>query len=268
MKLQIALFKMKFMNNLQYRAAALAGLTTQFFFGFVFIMVYLAFYESSGAAIVPMKWQEVVNYLWLNQAFYALTYIWIKESSLISMIRNGDIAYELCRPINFYSKWFATLYGSRLASVTLRFLPVILIAILLPYPYNLSAPASIGSFILFLIALLVASLLVTAIGLIFHLITFFTLDEKGILALLMVISEIFSGGVVPIPFFPKFLQIIANLLPFRFIADIPFRIYSGNINISSAIPDLLIGVTWVIIMLIIGNVLSRKALAKVVVQGG
>lgn len=268
MKSYVALFKIKFITSLQYRAAALAGLSTQFFFGFVFIMVYLAFYESSSITVAPMKWQEVVNYLWLNQAFFALTYIWIKESSLISMIRNGDIAYELCRPINFYYKWYATMYGSRLASVILRFLPVILIALILPYPYKMSLPINIESFILFIIALLMSSLLVTAIALIFHLITFFTLDEKGIIALLMVISEVFSGGVVPLPFFPKFLKTIAYLLPFRFIADLPFRIYSGNVSIESAIPDLLIGIVWIFVIFYIGIILSRKALAKAIIQGG
>lgn len=268
MKSYVALFKIKFITNLQYRAAALAGLSTQFFFGFVYIMVYLAFYESGGNTVAPMKWQELVNYLWLNQAFFALTYIWIKETSLISMIRNGDIAYELCRPIKFYYKWYATLYGSRLASVTLRFLPVIIIAFLLPYPYKMSLPINIESFILFLIALIISSILITAIGLILHLITFFTLDEKGIIALFMVVSEIFSGGVVPIPFFPRFLQIIAYLLPFRFIADLPFRIYSGNVNIKLAIFDLFIGIIWIIIMYYIGLIISRKALNKAVVQGG
>ena len=45
--------------------------------------------------------------------------------------KNGNIAYEFVRPINFYKKRFATMYGSRLSNVLLRFLPVILISLLL-----------------------------------------------------------------------------------------------------------------------------------------
>ena len=40
-----SLLKMRFLNSLQYRAAALAGIATQFGFGFMFISQYLAFYR-------------------------------------------------------------------------------------------------------------------------------------------------------------------------------------------------------------------------------
>ena len=44
MKSYLNFFKLRIITNLQYRAAALAGISTQLFFGFVYIMVYLALY--------------------------------------------------------------------------------------------------------------------------------------------------------------------------------------------------------------------------------
>ena len=135
MRVYLSLFKIKFMNNLQYRAAALAGIATQIFFGLVFIMVYLAFYNSGNSSNAPMKWNELVSYLWLNQAFFSLVYIWQRDKDFLSMIRDGNIAYELCRPINFYKKWYTTMYGNRIAAVLLRFLPVLIIAFLFTCQY-------------------------------------------------------------------------------------------------------------------------------------
>jgi len=268
LKQYLSIFRIKFINNLQYRAAALAGLSTQLFFGFVYIMIYLAFYESNGGTTPPMQLNQLITYLWLNQAFFALIYLWVKDQELLSMIKNGNIAYELCRPVNFYFKWYFTLYGSRIAMVALRFLPVILISLFLPSPYNLSLPASIVSFGLFIISLFLSSLLVTAIAMIYHLVTFFTLDERGFLTLLTVIGEIFEGGIIPIVFFPKFLQVIAYILPFRYICDAPFRIYSGNINTPNALINIGVSILWIILCLGIGIILSKKALKKAVIQGG
>lgn len=268
MRPYLSLFKIKFINNIQYRMAAIAGILTQFFFGIVFIMVYLAFYRSGNNSNLPMNWNELVSYLWLNQIFFALVYIWQKDREFLNMIKDGNIAYELCRPINFYKKWFATMYGNRIAAVLLRFLPVTIIAILLPYPYKLLPPISIMSFILFIIALILSSLMVTAIMILFHIITIFTIDERGIMTLLMVLGEILAGGTIPISFFPGFLQKIAYILPFRYIADLPFRIYSGNITISNAIPDLIGGLIWLITLLLFGYILSLKATRKAVIQGG
>ena len=74
MKFYKSYFKLRFISNLQYRASALAGISTQLFFGSIFIMVYLAFYESNSG-VGPMKINELVSYLWLNQTFFSLNLI-------------------------------------------------------------------------------------------------------------------------------------------------------------------------------------------------
>ena len=60
MKTYISIFKLRFINGLQYRTAALAGIATQFFFGFVFISVYIAFFESNNSLNLPMNLQEII----------------------------------------------------------------------------------------------------------------------------------------------------------------------------------------------------------------
>ena len=268
MKKYLSIFKIKLMNNLQYRVAALAGISTQLFFGLVFIMVYLAFYQSGNNNNLPMNWKELVSYLWLNQIFFSLIFIWQKDRELLNMIKDGNISYELCRPIDFYKKWYATMYGEKLSALLLRFLPVTIIALNLPSPLKLYPPISIMSFILFIISMIISSLLVTSIALLIHIIAIFTLDEKGIMAFIMVIGDLFSGSTVPLSFFPNFLKNIAYILPFRYIVDVPFRIYSGNISTSSAINPLLLGVVWLITIVIFSYILSLKAIKKVVIQGG
>ena len=67
MKAYISYFKLKFISGLQYRSAAIAGMLTQFFFGIIYIMVFVAFYESGSKGNV-MTLNEVITYLWLNQA--------------------------------------------------------------------------------------------------------------------------------------------------------------------------------------------------------
>ena len=87
MKSYLSYFKLRFITNLQYRTEAIAGICTQIFFGLIFIMVYLAFYESGGDT--PMNWQELVNYLWLQQSFFALIYPFDRENELLNMIKIG-----------------------------------------------------------------------------------------------------------------------------------------------------------------------------------
>ena len=267
MKQYYAFFKIKVIASLQYRAAAIAGVLTQFFFGFTFIMVYYAFYNSNDM-VGPMEFSSLVTYIWLQQAFYALTYAFHKEKDIITMIKDGNVAYELCRPGNLYLKWYTRILASKYSGFILRFLPIIIITSLLPYPFSLGLPINIYGFIGFLITLILASFLITAIVTIIHILMFYTIDSKGILTLFGVITELFSGTIVPIPFLPNIVKQIATYLPFQYIADVPYRLYTGDISYMETSKMVILQILWILIMMVIGYFLSRKVLKKAIVQGG
>ena len=126
----------------------------------------------------------------------------INFEQVVDLIKSGNIAYELCRPQNLYLMWSSKLLGERLSKVLLRFLPVLIFAVLLPSPFNLSLETTLPRLLLFLVSLIFSSILVTVIILLYHIICLFTLDEKGIVNMFMVVSDILSGLTIPIPFFP------------------------------------------------------------------
>ena len=64
MRPYVSVLKLRLLNGLQYRTAALAGIATQFFWGFIIIMVFQAFYSHSNTN-PPMTLEEVVAYVWL-----------------------------------------------------------------------------------------------------------------------------------------------------------------------------------------------------------
>ena len=90
-----AYFWLKFKAGLQYRAAALAGIITQLFFGIVYISVYFACYESNTNSSLPMPLHQLISYLWLNQIFFCLIYLWYKE--VIYLMNYVDLRiYIIC----------------------------------------------------------------------------------------------------------------------------------------------------------------------------
>lgn len=267
MRAYITYFKLKFISGLQYRQAAYAGIATQFFFGFVYIFVYVAFYDSGGKNI-PMTLSEMITYIWLGQAFLSLINQFSRDQELFKLVKDGGISYELCRPKNLYFMWYFKVLGGRLANVTLRVFPLIIITSLLPEPYNISLPNSIPCFIVFFLSLFMGTLLVTGLTVLYPIVTLHTMNEKGFVNIVITISDILSGLVVPIPFFPLFLQKISSFLPFQYISDLPFRIYVGNISIENGIYGIIIQFIWLIIIVLLGQVLLNKSMKRVIVQGG
>jgi ABC-2 type transport system permease protein len=262
-----AAFRIRLQQNLQYRVAALAGLTTQFFWGFMLIMVLEAFYRSSDA-VPPMSMGQLASYIWLQQAFLVFVALWYRDMDLFGMIMNGNVAYELCRPTSLYTFWFVRLLAQRLAGAVLRCLPILLVAFLLPAPWGLVAPAGLPAFLLFLATLLLGLLVNVAISMFIYILTFITLSHVGSLLLIGTVGEFCSGMIIPLPLLPAWLQQVMQVLPFRLAADLPFRVWSGHVPVSGALAGILAQLAWLAVLALAGQLAMNRVLRRLVLQGG
>ena len=267
MTIYASLIKMRFISGLQYRVAAFAGMITQFAFGFMFITQYLAFYRTNPDAF-PMEISQVVSYIWVQQAFIALFFTWFYQNSIFSDITSGQVSYDLARPMDLYNKWFCQCVASRLASVVLRCLPILLIGMALPEPYRLMLPPDIILFFLFILSALLAMAVAVAFSMFIYISAFHTMSPVGVRIMGAVLADFMAGAIIPLPFFPDGIRQFAELLPFAAMQNMPLRIYSGHIAGMDAVYGILFQLVWFAILLVFGKLWMNKTLRKVVVQGG
>lgn len=267
MKSYISLFRVRLLNGLQYRAAALGGLATQFFWGIMIVFIYAAFYsgaEDPGG----FSYKDLVSFVWLQQTFLSFVFLYDWDSELLNMITTGGISYELCRPVNLYQVWYVKLLSKRVSRAVLRFAPVILLGFLMPHPYNLSLPQSPASFLLFVVSLFLALFLIVAISMLIYISVFKTMSPIGSIGIFSIIGEFFAGMTIPIPLMPTWLQKICMMLPFRYTADLPFRTYSGNIGTNEALIGIAIQIVWIAALVSFGAFIMKKITRLSVIQGG
>lgn len=267
MKKYWAYFRLRFAMGLQYRTAAAAGAFTQFFWGGMNILVYRAFYESDADAF-PMSFQATSTYIWLQQAFLALFAAWMIENEIFENITNGNVAYEMCRPVSLYNMWFARNMANRLARAVLRCFPILIVAAFLPAPFGLGRPASIIHFGLFLIATLLGFGVTVAFFSMMYGLTFFTISPNGLRILITSVVEFLAGAIIPLPFFPDNVRTVLELLPFASMQNVPLRIYSGSMSGEEMLNGLILQAVWLILLVAFGKCLMLYAEKKVVVQGG
>jgi ABC-2 type transport system permease protein len=161
MRAYLSFFRIRFINGLQYRVAAYAGIATQFSWGFMFIMLYLTFYETNPAK-APMEFSELASYIWLNQAFLALFMTWFLDNDIFNLISSGNVAYELCRPLDLYGLWFSRNCAVRLSKAVLRCFPILVVASFLPEPYRFTLPGSVTESVLFVVSMALAFIVVVS----------------------------------------------------------------------------------------------------------
>ncbi|MCI8280598.1 MAG: ABC transporter permease [Lachnospiraceae bacterium] len=267
MKKYISFFRLRFSMGLQYRTAALAGIATQFAWGALEVLAFRAFYETDPNSF-PMSLSATCTYVWLQQAFLALFAAWLMDNELLESIINGNIAYELCRPVHIYDMWFSKSAANRISRAVLRSVPILLIAAFLPAPYGLSLPAGPGYFLLFLLTLLLGLAVTVSFCMLVHVLAFFTISPRGLQMIFVSAADFFSGGIIPLPFFPPKVQFVLELFPFASMQNVPLRIYSGSMTEPEIVKAFGLQIFWLLLLLAGGRKLCRYGEQKVTIQGG
>ena len=268
MKAYLGLFRMRFLRGLSYRAAAIAGTATQFFWGFIIIMVLQAFARSSTGGPAPLDQRQIASYVWMQQAFLAMIVVWFRDKELVSLIVSGDSAYELCRPVDPYFFWFARLAAGRLAAALLRCVAILAVAAFLPDPYRLHAPASAAGGLFFIACLLLSLLLIVAITMFTYILCVVSLSPNAPFMFAAPVFEFASGMVIPLPFMPDALRRALEFLPFRLCVDLPLRMYSGSIP-SAEGPALIVQqALWIAVLVPAGRLALGRALHSSQAVGG
>ncbi len=256
-------FKARFRVLLQYRAAALAGLATQLFWGLIRVMIFDAFYRSTTLP-QPLSREQTITYLWLIQALLLLI-PFRQDPEAQALVRSGAVSYELTRPIDLYWFWYSRSVALRTAPALLRAAPQFIIAGLF---LGMQPPASIGAGVASVISVLAAVLLSSAITTLMSISLMWTVSGDGLARLMGTIAWVLSGAVVPLPIFPEWAQRVLQLLPFAGLMDVPLRLYVGDYA-AADLPRLLLNqVGWTLGLILLGRCLMGQALRRLTVQGG
>lgn len=257
-----ATFSSRFKALLQYRAAAMAGLCTQLFWGFMRVMIFTAFYASSTNAL-PMDLQQTVSYIWMGQALFALI-PFRPDPDIEKLVMSGNVAYELCRPVDLYWTWFSRCLAMRCAPVILRAIPIITVTWLF---FGLDLPDSTTQLLAFSVSSVLSMFLSASITMITCLLIFTTLSNQANL-IVATLTLFFAGIIIPVPLFPDWMQQAVHILPFRGIIDTPIRLFMNHVNSEQAIYYLGHQFIWVFIIVLLGRMYLSHAIRKTVVQGG
>lgn len=263
MRAYLSVFIMRLRMELQYRGAMIGGILCQMFFGLVLIAIYRALYEGKPQS-TPIE--SVVTYVWLQQAFFRM--MLAIDNELVDKIKSGDIAYDLCRPVNMYGFYYARIAAQKVMGSLMRAIPMLILAALLPKGWGISAPASIINLLAAVPALVLGLLCVCALSNITMAFTMLTLDARGMQGLLNLLMMTFSGNLLPLTLFPDRWQKFITLIPYAQLLDAPIRLYTGDYALTEALRVYMVQAFWIVVLIALGAYMWNVNKKRLIVQGG
>jgi ABC-2 type transport system permease protein len=266
-RLYCALAAMAFRRQLAHRTANLAGLVTNSFFGLLRASLFLSLFASSGqSAIAGYDAQAAATYTWVTQALIMIVSLWgwwdVEES-----IRTGDVVTDLARPFSYLGYWLARDYGRAAYFVLFRALPTLAVG-QLTLAGGLRWPASALGWLTFGVSLAIAIAVGFAWRFLLNVSAFWTTDARGLGGIANALVLFLGGFVVPLGFFPDWIQPLLVSLPFASIVQVPTDMFIGRLTGLAAIQALVGQLFWAVTMLGLCQLLVSLAVRRVSVQGG
>ena len=249
-----------YLRHSTYRAAALAGLTTNTVFGLLRVSVLLAVVAAGGTA-AGYDAASVSTFVWLGQGLLAVVTLW-GDPELSQRVRSGDVAIDLARPVNLQFALLAGDLGRAGHAMMWRFVPPVLFgALVLPFRW----PTSAGTLVLFAVSVVLAVALSSTLRFLVELSAFWLLDARGVRSLYGAVSGVLAGLTVPLGFFPDAVRAAIYATPFPGLLQTPIDVFSERGPAWTLLGHQL---AWLAIALVAAQISLARATRKLVVQGG
>lgn len=263
MRLFWELTKLSFQRQLTYRAAMLAGLATNLFFGLLRAAVMVALY-GARTEVVGMSVRDVITYTALTQGIIAYLSIfgWY---DLMNSVANGEVAADLLKPLSYFRFWLAQDLGRAVVALFLRGATIVLFYTLI---FEITRPHSIGQWLALTVSLSISWFIGFAWRFLVNLSAFWTPNAKGVGRFAFGIAWVLSGFFMPLRFFPAWFITLCNLTPFPAMVNTNIEVYLGLLTGAALWQALLVQVFWAVALALLCQVILRRGIRHLVVQGG
>ncbi len=254
------------------RLATLKEYATDFFGGLVLLPV--------EAAIVVLVWRTIYRYVGplgdysLDEmiAYQLLVHNLMRGMGSIGTvnyrvwqdIRQGKLDVYLARPLDYQLSKLCGELGEVSLRAVLRIAMFLLACLVLRLPIQADPLLWVaftlsfgGGFVVkFLEQYMIASL------------AFWTEAIFGVRDVVVAVSQLLAGSLIPVSIMPGIVRAIASALPFQFILFVPAAIYLGHYSHLGALGMLALQAAWIGALFLGSRLLWRRGLARYEAWGG
>ncbi len=256
-----------FLNILAYRLRYYTGIITYTLFVAVHYYIWQAVFAAStasGGTIHGFTFPDMVTYLavgWIARSCYFSTI----DEDIDEMVRSGQVSLIVIRPVNFHLMMLAQAVGESLFRVMFFTVPI---ALAVTWCFQVQLPADTLSGSLFLVFSLGSFLILAELNFLVGLLAFRLQSIQGVSRAKYALTQLFSGLLLPIAFFPGWARVVLHALPFQLLTAVPLQFYLGKVphgDIAGLVAQL---IGWCVALSVSSELLWRRSLQSLSIQGG
>jgi len=219
-------FLVNFHEEATYKGDFIFYIGSEIVFFVVFFFIWTNVYSKGGVTdIAGFSLPATITYYFLTSLLFRLNpgqAIYLNKA-----IWNGELTNEISKPYNIKLIYIISSL-SIMAMEMIVYLPFAGIILLFVSKYIIFI--SFFHLLLFIIAMILASMLGITLYLLLHSLCFHFGDQDASLSLVDYLIAFLGGALFPLNFLPSNLYRAFSFLPFKYLFDFPANVYLGKIS--------------------------------------
>jgi ABC-2 type transport system permease protein len=237
-------FKTTFATMLAYRASLVIWTISQVLEPLIYLIVWSTIANGSGGSVGGYTAGGFAAYYIAFMLVNQVTFTWIMWEYEYR-VRHGSLSFALLKPVHPIHSDISDNLSSKLIT-----LPIILfVAGGLALIFHPTAATSLWNVLVFIPALLLAFLVRFLLEWTLALVAFWTTRVNSINQVYFLLMLFLAGQIAPLTLFPRWIQSLANFLPFRWMLGFPVELVLGRLTPLQVLAGLGAQAAWVLISL-------------------
>jgi ABC-2 type transport system permease protein len=255
LELYIQQFKTTLAMMFAYRASLLIWMIGQVLEPLVYLIVWSIVSNNNGGSIGDYTTSQFAAYFILLMLVNQITYTWIMHE-FEYRIREGNFSFTLLRPVHPIHSDIADNVSSKLITTP----SMIVVAVVLSLVFHVSLAPQPWAIALFFPALFLAFAIRFLLEWTLAMLAFWTTRVGAANQTYFVLMLFLSGQFAPLTLLPAPVQVLANILPFRWLISYPIDLIMGRLSFNQALIGLGVQAVWLIVSFILLRVVWRAGI--------
>lgn len=241
------IFKISFIQEFAYKVSFVMWRFRNVLQIFVAFFLWDKIFASSNSVFFGYDRSRILTYVFSIILVRALI-LSARAIDVSNDIAQGELSNYLVKPINYFKYWFTRDVASKALNVSFALVEFFILYLLLKPP--LYFQTDVATIITFLISLLIAIILYFLVIFIVSSVPFWSpeLGWGSFFLVNIILVEFLSGAAFPIDILPLGIQSFVMATPFPYLIYFPVQVYLGKISGALMIKELVVSLTWVLIL--------------------
>ena len=223
---------------------------------------------SEDNVIGGFTFSQMLTYVTLSSIVGELAFAAQSIGEITEDVRYGLIGMRLIKPISYRAQLAFQSVGAFVARLFIIALPLTVVGTLvMVFAFGLTG-ITWYNVLLFVPACFLSLLIRDAIEFLFGQIAFYTQAMFGVNSIMLTVMGFLSGGMIPLTLFPVWAQTVLSYTPFPSTISTPVRLFMGMLSSQDTLVYFAMSIAWVVALNVLGALLYKTSVRKVVVFGG